>query len=219
MQRLAILILTLACLTGCTASEQLQTGDLIFVGIPADSGESGSIGEAIALSTGDGELNMIHTAIVEVDAEGIWIIDATLKHGVDRHPLDTLFADFRRSDGSMPEFEVMRLCDTRDVSSFVESAKTHIGEGYDVYFMPDNGMHYCTELVYDSYIRDGEHLFEAAPMNFKGPDGEYPQYWVRLFQRIGKDIPQGVDGTNPQDMYGSDRLRKVEITILGSQLP
>ena len=217
MKRLLLLPL-LALLAACTPkAERLQTGDLIFVGIPADySLDRSSMEEAISAATGSADkLNLIHTAIAEVDGEGrAWIIDATIKHGVDRHPLDTFLRDFTLRDGSYPVFEVMRLKDNRDVANFVEHAKTHLGLPYDVSFLPDNGAYYCTELVYDSYLdRAGNPLFHAAPMNFKDADGEFPLYWQQLFSRLGEPIPQGIPGTNPQGMAGEAILRKVNVLI------
>ena len=74
---------------------QLRTGDLIFVGIPADySLDSDSMASAIGEATGEADsLNIIHVAIAEVRQDSVWIIDATIAHGVDRHPLDTFLTD------------------------------------------------------------------------------------------------------------------------------
>lgn len=211
---LALLILLAAC---TPKTERLQTGDLIFVGIPADySLDHSSMEGAISAATGSGEgLNLIHTAIAEVDAEGrAWIIDATIKHGVDRHPLDTFLRDFTLRDGSYPVFEVMRLKHSRNATSFVENAKTHLGLPYDVSFLPDNGAYYCTELVYDSYLdKAGKPLFHAAPMNFKNAGGEFPLYWEQLFSRLGEPIPQGIPGTNPQGMAEEAILRTVNVKL------
>ena len=37
-------------------------------------------------------------------------------------------------------------------------------------------------------------------MNWKDASGEFPAYWVWLFDLIGEPIPQDVPGTNPQQM-------------------
>lgn len=86
-------------------------------------------------------------------------------------------------------------------------AKTYLGQPYDLYFLPENNMLYCSELVYLSYVRNGKPLFCAAPMNLKNAQGEYPKYWQDLFARLGQPVPQGELGTNPQDMSRSRRLR------------
>ena len=217
MKRIAILA-ALALLAACAPKpERLQTGDLIFVGIPADYDlDASSMDSAITEATGsDTGLNLIHTAIAEVDAEGrVWIIDATIKHGVDRHPLDTFLRDFTLRDGSLPVFEVMRLKDDRAATGYVESAKQYVGLPYDLYFLPDNEALYCTELVYESYRdAEGQPLFHAAPMNFKNDKGEFPIYWEQLFARLGQPIPQDVPGTNPQAMAREEVLRPVAVTL------
>ncbi len=43
-------------------------------------------------------------------------------------------------------------------------------------------------------------------MNFKNQEGEMPAYWTWLFGQLGEPIPQGVPGTNPQQMHASPQL-------------
>lgn len=194
MKKIASLLIAAVALTACVngaPSTELQTGDLVFVNIPDD----GSL--------------YIHTAILDVDSEGTWILDATDKRGVARYPLDTFILDYHRHDGSFPAFEVFRLKDATGVEEFVAAAKKYIGEKYDISFLPDNGKHYCTELVYDSYIRDGEHIFESGPMDFKNASGEFPAFWVRIFNNLGAEIPQGLEGTNPQTMRESAAIEYI----------
>lgn len=200
--------------SACTAAPELQSGDLVFVGIPAERSAEGMSG-AIADATGSGEVNFIHTAIVDIDADGgVWIIDANTNHGVARTPLDEFIRDFTYDDGSYPVFDVMRLKNVEDASAFVENARTFIGLPYDLWFLPSNKAIYCSELVYEAYVTpDGEHLFSSAPMNFKSSDGSFPEYWVKLFQELGEPIPQDVPGTNPQDMHGSELLFKTNIDL------
>lgn len=186
----------------------VETGDLLFVGIPVDYGDD-SMAQAIADATSSGDTtNFIHTAILEVDEQGaIWVIDATIRRGVDRHPLDTLLSDFTLHRGGRATFEVMRLRDNQHAATYVEQAKEFLDEDYDEYFMTFNGRHYCTELISDAYVdADGHQWFVPVPMNFKNKEGEYPSYWVRLFEKLGEPIPQGELGTNPQDMHASPDL-------------
>ena len=188
---------------------RIETGDLLFVGIPMDYMED-NMAQAIADATSSGDsINFIHTAILEVDKEGArWVIDATLAYGVDRHPLDTLLKQFTLHRGNAKAtFEVMRLKDNSQAARYVEQAKEFLGEGYDSYFMTFNGKHYCTELVYDAYVdTDGRHCFEEVPMNFKNAEGEMPAYWTWLFGELGEPIPQGEPGTNPQQLHASPQL-------------
>ena len=218
MKHLALFCTLCACLAlSCgPKQETLKTGDLIFVGIPADySLDDSSMDGAIAAATGAPDsLNLIHVAIIEVADDTVWVIDATMKRGVDRHPLDTLIRDFTDTDGQKPVLVVKRL--KRGFSpGFIENAKRFMGQPYDYWFQPDNGRQYCSELVWESYRKpDGTPLFESRPMNFKGPDGSFPAYWIQLFEELGEPIPQGAPGTNPQDLSEAEILEDVRIDAL-----
>ena len=214
-----IAILVVAAAVACRQKPEekpkLQNGDLIFVGLPMDyDAEGGSMDEAIASATGaEGELNLIHVAIAEVQADSVWIIDATIKHGIDRHPLDTFLTDFTLNDGSLPEFIIKRV-EGVDADAAVEKAKTFCGRAYDTKFLPDNEELYCSELVQLSYLdADGKEVFESRPMNFLASDGTMPQYWEWLFGLLGMEVPQGVPGTNPHDMSESPILKTVEVSL------
>lgn len=198
-------------------ANQLRNGDLIFVGLPQDyKADSTSMDAAISSATGtDGTLNLIHVAIAEVKADSIWIIDATIAHGVDRHPLDTFLTDFTLRDGSYPAFIVKRMKGV-DADAAVERAKSYCGRAYDVRFLPDNLELYCSELVQLSYLdEEGEPIFESEPMNWLAPDGTMPPYWEWLFGKLGMEVPQGLPGTNPQRMSEDPRLISVELTDFG----
>ena len=222
MKRLSTAWLVLAVLFVCAPAcrkpvekpvePKVETGDLLFVGIPR-SYEENSMAEAIVEATSRGDtVNFIHTAILEVDSLGVvWVIDATLAHGVDRHPLDTLLADFTlHKPGAVETFEVWRLKDNHNAARCVQHAKAMLGEPYDLYFKGSNGRHYCTELIYDAYVDDaGNPIFEATPMNFKDKEGNMPVYWEKLFAELGEPVPQGEPGTNPQMMRESPALVKV----------
>ena len=223
MNRIALLASALMLLAACSGGGRLRTGDLVFVGIPLDyEAESPAdtvqttdssrrdIAGAIAASTGrEGALNLIHVAIAEVQDDSVWIIDATLRRGVDRHPLDTFLTDFTLKDGSLPAFIVKRVKGV-DAAAAVEKAKTFCGRPYDLYFLPDNDAMYCSELVRESYLdAAGKPVFDNAPMNFRAADGTMPPYWEWLFGLLGTEIPQDVPGTNPQGMATSPNLLEV----------
>lgn len=209
---LAALVLAISCRSG---NAGLRSGDLFFVGLPYGyDAETGSMDAAISSATGEeGGLNLIHVAIAEVQGDSVWIIDATIKHGVDRHPLDTFLRDFTLPDGSYPEFIVKRVQDV-DADAAVERAKAFCGRGYDVRFLPDNEELYCSELVQACFLdAKGQPVFPSEPMNWLAPDGTMPPYWEWLFGQLGMDVPQGVPGTNPQRMSQSDRLSPVAYLI------
>lgn len=214
MKRIMILIALAAIFAGCCKSG-IKTGDLLFVGIPGDySLDESEMDGAISASTGTTSLNLIHVAILEVGKDTTWIIDATIKHGVDRHPIDTMFKEFTLKDGSQPIYIVKRLKDSKKAAQYVENAKQFLGLPYDVAFLPNNGALYCSELVRESYrTPQGGYIFDEKPMNFKNASGEFPVYWQQLFALIGQEIPQDIPGTNPQDMSGAPVLKTVPASL------
>ena len=115
--------------------------------------------DAISSSTGDG---FVHVAIVEVDSEGTaWLIDATPRKGVSREKMETKLLEEKG------KAVLMRLKDSTGVTASVQRAKGLIGSPYDFAFLPDNDAYYCSELVYECFLRpDGSHIFSSQPMNF-----------------------------------------------------
>ena len=215
MKRILIVfasVLVIGCVNG---NGGLRNGDLIFVGLPEGyDAQTGSMDDAILSATGDqGWMNLIHVAIAEVKADSVWIIDATIAHGVDRHPLDTFLTDFTLKDGSYPAFIVKRVKGI-DADAAVDRAKTFCGRAYDVRFLPDNEDLYCSELVQKCYLdAKGNPVFSSAPMNWLASDGTMPPYWEWLFGQLGMEVPQGLPGTNPQGMSEAGCLVDVPAAI------
>ena len=215
MKKALVVVAALLAVLSCAQKNSLRNGDLVFVGLPMDYwADSTSMDAAISAATGtEGALNLIHVAIAEVKADSVWIIDATIKHGVDRHPLDTFLRDFTLHDGSYPAFIVKRVKGV-NANKAVEKAKTFCGRNYDSRFLPDNEDLYCSELVQDCYLdRDGFPVFQSAPMNWLAPDGTMPPYWTKLFAMLGMEVPQGVLGTNPQHMSEASNLIDVNVSL------
>lgn len=193
--RIAAICAALCLLSSCRTDTAPQTGDLIFF-----TGDSSSMDDAISSSTGDG---FVHVAIVEVDSEGTaWLIDATPQKGVSREKLETKLLEEKG------KAVLMRLKDSTGVTASVQRAKSLIGSPYDFAFLPDNDAYYCSELVYECFLRpDGSHIFSCQPMNFLDSEGNLPEYWKELFEKLQMDAPQGLPGTNPEDLSRSTTLR------------
>ena len=69
---------------------------------------------------------------------------------------------------------------------------------------------YCSELIYESYRDfDGNRIFQARPMNFRDPDGNLPTFWEELFAKLNMEVPEGVEGTNPNDLSKDPRLQDI----------
>ena len=99
-----------------------------------------------------------------------------------------------------------------DINAIIARAKGYLGQPYDYNFLPDNGKMYCTELVWEAFLdENGKRIFEAKPMNFYAADGSLPAYFKELFEeKLKVAVPQGVLGTNPNDMSKSKALFRVK---------
>lgn len=197
----------LMSISGCATDENwLQNGDLIFESV-GKSAAAKAIDAATAHESGE---SFSHVAIIEVAEDGIYVIEAASESGVQRITLDDFLAAATRDESGNPTVTVMRLNGEYDTAAFIANAKRHIGEPYDNYFMPDNGRMYCSELVYESYRdQNGNPIFTARPMNFRAADGSMPEYWLALFDALGEPIPQGILGTNPNDLANEQCLVKI----------
>ena len=177
---------------------ELKSGDLVFVG----EGK-GEFSKAITDSTGKDadSIKFVHVGIIEVKEEReTFVIEASPENGVRTVELDKFLEN-------SPCVVYKRLLVDFPVNNMLKRAKSHIDEPYDWWYLPDNGKMYCSELVYDSYLdENGNHIFEAQPMNFRAADGSMPDFWIRLFEHLGEEIPEGVDGTNPNDLSKSPLL-------------
>lgn len=184
---------------------QLQGGDLLFQ-VGADSEMSG----AIKAATGsDNTLKYTHIGIAIPHEGADSVLEATSDGGVRITTLEE-FLDRSARLGGRPAVTVMRLRDTTGVAASVRCARRFLGEPYDYSYRPDNGRMYCSELVWESYRRaDGQRIFTARPMNFRAADGSMPAFWEELFDALGEPIPEGVPGTNPNDMAREAVLEEI----------
>lgn len=197
-------------LIGC---EELQTGDLLIFELPLDftlgRGADGKDTAVSPIEAGD-EVNHIHVAIVEREGEHLWVIDATLKYNVDRHPLDTALAMFTLKNGKLPRIEVYRLKDNSNAELYVKNAKKYLGRSYDIDFDNEARELYCSELIQRSYVDSGgDTVFDLCEIDFRTDEGEIPTYWRQLFELVGGTVPQGGKGLLPEDITESEEVELV----------
>lgn len=197
-----ITLLTLLFIMTFSMKAQMKTGDLIF----AREGK-GKFSQAISASTiSDEGVSYVHVGIIIVEPNGdINVLEASPERGVCLTPLEIFEKD---SNG----YDVKRLNFNFPVDKAIELAKSHVGEQYDWWYLPDNGKMYCSELVYESY-RDynGNPIFKAKPMNFRDSEGNLPEFWVKLYQELGQPVPEGIPGTNPNDMSRDSGLILIRV--------
>lgn len=182
-----------------------QDGDLIFC-VSTDTPMSQAITSATSKDNG---IQYDHVAIFAT-LDGIpSVIEATSKYGVRTVGWEEYLSQADQIGGK-PGIDVMRITEEIDIDAAIKRALSFLGQDYDWYYLPSNGLMYCSELVYESFLRkDGSHLFTTIPMNFRDKDGNMPEFWTGLFAKHGKDVPEGKPGTNPNSMAGDPSLQLV----------
>lgn len=155
------------------------------------------------------------------------VIEAAPKKGVVATPLEEFMEEAREDGGGVvvkrlrenclagKEASYPKQCNAKidseiDLDECVQRAEEMLGLPYDWSFLPDNGKIYCSELVYESFVdRSGRHIFTARPMNFRDSGGNLPEFWSDLFAKLGEKIPEGIPGTNPNDLARETSLTEV----------
>lgn len=174
--------------------------DLIF-----QVAETSDFSKAITDATAQkDDLKFDHVAIVFTRNEEVQVIEASAKKGVSILPFEAFVQ-------SLPAGYVIKRVKNELVSSdILKNAFAHLGEPYDWSYLPGNGKMYCSELVYECFTdKDGQKLFQARPMNFRDENGIMPPFWIELFKKLGEEIPEGVLGTNPNDLSKEGVLEEV----------
>ncbi len=203
-----ILVAILAiAVAGCKGGvESLRDGDLLF-----QANDSSGFVDAITKSTGkDLKLSFTHVAIISKEDSGLFVVEAAPRVGVRSVPLQEFLDGSAHNAKGEPLVVVSRIADKKVAAKAVVRAKELIGNDYDFSFLPGNDAKYCSELVYECFIDDdGSHVFQMAPMTFKDSNGATTQYWIDLFAKRNEPIPEGVPGTNPNDMFADPQLKEV----------
>lgn len=178
------------------ASPELRNGDLLF------QANEGSFADAITdASARNVSLSFSHVAIVEVAGDSVFVIDAAPKNGVSKSSLADFLKGSAHNSVGEPLVTVGRIADRSIADRAVKLAESFIGQPYDFSFLPDNDAMYCSELVYECYVdANGKHIFKSAPMTFKNIYGRIADFWIELFKKRNEPIPEGVEGTSPNDM-------------------
>ncbi len=175
----------------------LQSGDLLF-----QDSDLGPLCDAIEkVTTGFQGANFSHVGIVAKDDNGNFIVIEAVSNGVVSTPLQTFLSRSFDAKGQ-PKVVVGRLkMPYRHlIPSALKEALSLKGKAYDKVFAIDNEAYYCSELIYEIFLRANENkpVFVLQPMTFKDPDtGEMLAAWEDYFSKLGVSIPEGKPGINP----------------------
>ena len=179
---------------------QLENCDLIFQ-ISEDSDFSKAITETTAI---DDSIKLSHVGIIWIDNDTPKVIEASPEEGVRIMNLEEFTLSCHNG------FIIKRLSIEIPKDRIIERALSYVGQPYDWWYYPDNDKMYCSELIYESFLSsEGNNIFQGQPMNFRDSNGAIPDFWIQLFSELNQKVPEGVIGTNPNDLFKDPRLIEV----------
>lgn len=197
----------------------LQPGDLLFQDL-----DCGPLCDAIEkVTTGYQGMSFSHVGIVAEDDIGNLAVIEAVSHGVEVTPLQT-FLERSIDAKHRPKVMVGRLKEPYRhlIPSALKLGLTLKGKPYDNVFAIDNEAYYCSELIYEVFLRanDDKPVFKLQPMTFKDPDTEDILYaWQAYFSDLGVPVPEGQPGINPGSISRSPILTIVYLYGTPSRRP
>lgn len=195
-----------ALLISCSSEKsfELKDGDILFQDI-----DCGIYCESIeSVTQGYQGANLSHCGIVVLVDGKPHVLEAISK-GVSLNPLDSfLIRSF--DETNKPKVFVGRVKDKQIAAESVLIAKKKLGKPYDSKYDITDETYYCSELIYYSFLRNGEPIFKLNPMTFKakGTDSTFAA-WEGYFADLNVPIPEGELGLNPGGISLSDQIEVV----------
>lgn len=175
----------------------LHSGDLLFQDL-----DCGELCDAIeAVTQGYNGYNFSHVGIVSKKGQDDICVIEAVSAGVVATDIST-FLNRSMDKNGRPKVIVGRLKESfRDlVPEALNNAVELKGKPYDKVFAVDNNSYYCSELIYEIFLRANSNrpLFELQPMTFKDPaTGETLGVWKEYFADLKEPVPEGELGVNP----------------------
>lgn len=174
------------------ATSCYKAGTIIFQSLKSGIGFNRAVNLSGTPQRSETEFtNINHVGLYVGDG---YVIEATRQHGVIKRKLSTflLAANYNI---------VATIKETGLIDTAVERAHYALGQPYNHSFYPDGHDFYCSELiVYAFQYHNGDSYFEQYPMNFSDSSQQILPYWQEYYQQLGQVIPQGVQGSHPQQL-------------------
>lgn len=181
----------------CSDKNEVRDGDLLFVAAD-DHGLSSAISRVTQTEL---KTNYEHVAIIQVNSDTVWVLDASPQEGTRKIPLKKFM-----NEQKSPVYRY-RLKDkyTGNIKKGWALAEEMLGKPYNFSYVWNDTSHYCSEFIYRLFEDDS--IFELNPMTFINPEtGKFDDIWVAHYDSLGIAIPEGNSGCNPNGLATSDKL-------------
>lgn len=189
---------------------KIQEGDLMF-----QNTGTGEIDKAIKDVTATSVAkNYSHVGIVMQEDKKWFVLEAITKSGVTQTPLKT-FLNRNKNKYNKSQTTVARLDSYYQpyIAKAIRYGLKRLDLPYDDTFLWDDKSYYCSELVYKMFstqdITKDRLPFTTHPMTFNDSTGKPMASWAAYYKTRNQPIPEGIEGTNPNLMASSPRIKFV----------
>ena len=193
-------LLFFLCSFSTIAQIKLKTGDLLFQKM-----NCGDLCDAIhAVTKGYQGNDFSHLGLVYIQNDSIFIIEAA-GNAVRKVPLE----QFSKNTKTTMYIGRVKNKYKKIIPEVVAFSIKQIGTPYDDDYLYNNGKYYCSELIYDAFLKaNGMPFFDLQPMTFKQPEtNDFFPAWVTYYQSLGVEIPEGQLGCNPGGISTSKKIK------------
>lgn len=189
-------------------SIELKNGDLLFRE-PCSGNEVSSAIQHVTQSAANYAFTHVGIVYRPADTDRIYVIEAASPRVRVISLGEYLYPDTLKE--CKPITIVGRLHDQYRscIPDAIQEALRLVGKEYDYGFVLDNDKYYCSELIYEIFLKanGGVPVFKLNTMTFKQEGStDTDLNWIQYFDKKGLTIPEGEPGINPGAMSRSDVL-------------
>jgi|SRR5690606_5654017 len=199
MKRKLILFFLLVFYWNFSQNIQLKNGDFIF-----QSMNCGELCDAInQVTEGYKGIDFNHMGMIVIQNDSILVLEASGSE-VKLTPLDT----FKSYTNQTMYIGRLKKRHQKLIPNAINFGLQQLGTPYDDAYLYNNESYYCSELIYDCFLKaNGKPFFKLYPMTFKAPgSNDYFEAWTAYYQKLNIEIPEGKPGCNPGGISTSKKI-------------